>query len=186
MILLVENTSPEKGSGHHGEFPVFLQVRWPHQSRASVRLLLLPPAWEATHCVLQSRTLGRVQEATSNPWESKAKPGCRPSLPTADVPAAGPGGLPVSSESGSAGSDDGEALLSIRATAGLSFDQDPPPGSLPDRQPPRCEPQPGFSVSVLLPRASDPGNLPPLGTSTSALDIWADPGIWGNLTLRTE
>lgn len=130
--------------------------------------------------------LGECKRPRVTPWESKAKPGCRPSLPAADVPAAGPGGLPVSSESGSAGSDDGEALLSIRATAGLSFDQDPPPGSLPDRQPPRCEPQPGFSVSVLLPRASDPGNLPPLGTSTSALDIWADPGIWGNLTLRTE
>lgn len=44
-----------------------------------------------------------------------------------DIPTTGPDGLSASSVSGSAGSDDGETLLSICATAGLRFDQDPPP-----------------------------------------------------------
>ena len=133
MISLVENMSPEKGSGHHGEFPVFLQVRWPRQSRASVRLLLFPQPGKPHNVSSKAGHFGECKTPRVTPWESKSEPGCRPSLPTVDVPTAGPGGLSVSSESGSAGADDGETLLSIRATAGVRFGQDPPPGSLPDR-----------------------------------------------------
>lgn len=69
-----------------------------------------------------------MQDATGNPLGEQVRAGL-----SVDVPTAGPGGLSVSSESGSAGADDGETLLSIRATAGVRFGQDPPPGSLPDR-----------------------------------------------------